>query len=129
MNLKQVKDKINKELLPLYGVGGGKTRKWLREEGFKYCPSCHEIKCMGDFFPDRFNEGGLRAYCKTCNTEKNVKWNRENYKSRKGEYKKKILNDFVKHLWSADSGTWDIEAIKSELDIYLSQQREKGEDK
>jgi len=79
MNIEQVEDKINKELLPLFGTGSHKTRRWLRKEGFKYCPSCKEIKSIDDFHPDRFNEGGLRAYCKTCNTKKNV--------NRRGKYK------------------------------------------
>lgn len=42
MNLEQVKDKINQELIGLYGTGSQNTRKWLKENGFKYCPACKE---------------------------------------------------------------------------------------
>lgn len=113
MNLQQVKDKINKELLPLFGTGSRETRKWLMSEGFKYCPLCKQIKPVADFYPNPNKKSGsnYRTYCKPCGLAQSVKWNRENYKSKRGEYKKKIIEDFIYDL--------DPQTIYSQDDLLL----------
>lgn len=47
--------------------------------GIKYCPSCVSNKNITDFYKDRHQSGGFKAYCKTCVIKQTTNYNRKNF--------------------------------------------------